>query len=95
LLPQVSALLQSENNQVLVQDIAFDWLNPKLVMTNMWSVHPSILQRRSKIMSSLTESQRQRLGHMLISLNSGDYSFSRASTFTASSVFYFAVEVMT
>jgi tRNA A37 threonylcarbamoyltransferase TsaD len=36
---QVSALLQSENKLVLADDIACDWLNPKLVMSNICSNH--------------------------------------------------------
>jgi hypothetical protein len=86
---QISALLQSENTLSMAKDVSLDWLNPKLVMSNICSVLPSVLEWRLKIMGSMTESQRQRLSNMLIALKSGDLSFSRAtaqaSTITASS----------
>ena len=80
--PQLAALLQSENNQVLVQDIALDWLNPMVVMANRYNVPPSLLEQRSKVMRSMTELQRQRLSNMLIALNSGLYSFSSTNAQT-------------
>lgn len=76
---QVSALLQSENKLVLVDDIAHDWLNPKLVMSNICSVRPSVLETRSTVMSSMTDAHRIRLSNLLSALKGGDFSFKCAS----------------
>jgi hypothetical protein len=76
---QVSALLQSENKLVLADDIARDWLNPQLVMSNTCSVRPSVLERRTTVMSSMTDAHRIRLSNMLSSLKGGDFSFKCAS----------------
>jgi hypothetical protein len=63
----------------MAKEVSLDWMKPKLVMTNIDSVQPSVLEWRLKIMSSITESQRQRLSNMLIALKCGELSFSRAS----------------
>jgi hypothetical protein len=71
-------LLQSENNFIVVNDLAFDWLKPKVVMTNSETVRSSVLEERRKKFRSMTGSQQQRLSNLLMALNHGDFSFSSA-----------------
>jgi hypothetical protein len=74
----VSALLLSENNFFLVKDLAFDWLKPKVVMTNSETVRISVLEERRKKLRSVTGLQQRRLSNLLMALNRGDLSFSSA-----------------
>lgn len=62
----------------MVTDIAFDWLKPKVVMTNTCSVSASVLDERRKKFRSTSEPQQRRLSNLLIALHHGDFSFSRA-----------------
>ena len=71
-------MLQSENNFIVVNDLAFDWLKPKVVMTNSETVRSSVLEERRKKFRSMTGSQQRRLSNLLMALNHGDFSFSSA-----------------
>ena len=76
---QISALLQSENKIYLVDDIEFDWLNPKKVLTNTYNVNPRLTEVKLAIVRAMTESERQRLSTALLALTSGDFSFQSTS----------------
>ncbi len=71
-------MLQSENNFIVINDLAFDWLKPKVVMTNTETVRSSVLEERRKKLRSMTGSQQRRLSNLLMALNHGDFSFSSA-----------------
>lgn len=62
----------------MVNDLAFDWLKPKVVMTNSETVRSSVLEERRKKFRSMTGSQQRRLSNLLMALNHGDFSFSSA-----------------